>query len=207
MRMACRSCYPVFNAPIPAHAAPAPSRAIRPSRLAVCAKVRRVSCPCSDPSRSHATYVTQWLSIHVVRRPWENDCSRSQHQRQDCDNGEIACVERRGRPQFKDLLFHRGEPCFFAFDLLISDGKDWRSERLIDRKQELRRLLNRMRAASRLEYVDHVDGSGTALFRRVGELDLEGVVAKHKFGPLCHGAREQHLDQDSESCIFAEAGA
>ena len=45
-----------------------------------------------------------------------------------------------GKPQFRDLLFHRGTPCFFAFDLLL-DGKDWRSERLIDRKQELRRLL------------------------------------------------------------------
>ena len=39
-------------------------------------------------------------------------------------DGEIVCLDRRGRPQFRDLLFHRGEPCFFAFDLLMSDGKD-----------------------------------------------------------------------------------
>ena len=36
--------------------------------------------------------------------------------------GEIVCLDKRGRPQFNDLLFHRGEPCFFAFDLLMSDG-------------------------------------------------------------------------------------
>src|SRR6202011_5784251 len=47
-------------------------------------------------------------------------------------DGEIVCLDRRGRPQFNDLLFHRGEPCFFAF--LMSDGKDLRSERLTDRK-------------------------------------------------------------------------
>ena len=41
-------------------------------------------------------------------------------------DGEIVCLDRRGRPQFNDLLFHRGEPCFFAFDLLMSDGKDLR---------------------------------------------------------------------------------
>ncbi len=57
-------------------------------------------------------------------------------------DGEIVCVDDSGRPQFRNLLFHRGNPpCFFAFDLLISDGKDLRTERLLDRKQELRRLL------------------------------------------------------------------
>jgi bifunctional non-homologous end joining protein LigD len=97
-------------------------------------------------------------------------------------DGEIVCLDKKGRPQFKDLLFCRGNPCFFAFDLLMH-GKDLRTERLIDRKQELRRLLTRMPTDSRLKYVDHVDGFGTTLFQRVCELDLEGIVAKHKFGP------------------------
>src|SRR6202158_412922 len=51
-------------------------------------------------------------------------------------DGEIVCLDKRGRPQFNDLLFHRGEPCFFAFDLLMSDGKDLRMEKLTDRKHE-----------------------------------------------------------------------
>ena len=58
-------------------------------------------------------------------------------------DGEICSLDRRGRPQFKNLLFRRGNPpCFFAFDLLNCDGKDLRTERLLDRKQELRRLLS-----------------------------------------------------------------
>src|SRR5437016_13279837 len=81
-------------------------------------------------------------------------------------------------------MFRRGNPaCFFAFDLLTCDGKDLRTERLLDRKQELRRLLARSPVFSRLKYTDHVDGSGTALFQRVCELDLEGVVAKQKSAP------------------------
>ena len=59
-------------------------------------------------------------------------------------DGEIVCLDKRGRPQFNDLLFHRGEPCFFAFDLLMSDGRDLRTERLTDRKHELRRLLSKV---------------------------------------------------------------
>jgi bifunctional non-homologous end joining protein LigD len=38
-------------------------------------------------------------------------------------DGEIVCLDKRGRPQFRDLLFHRGEPCFYAFDLLMCEGK------------------------------------------------------------------------------------
>jgi len=47
-------------------------------------------------------------------------------------DGEIVCLDRRGRPQFKDLLFRRGQPCFYVFDLLMLDGRDQRNERLFD---------------------------------------------------------------------------
>src|SRR5437764_6799636 len=97
-------------------------------------------------------------------------------------DGEIVCLDKGGRPQFRDLLFHRGEPCFFAFDLLMSGGKDLRSEKLTDRKHELRRLLTKA-PTSRMLYADHVERHGMALFQRVCKMDLEGVVAKHAFGP------------------------
>jgi hypothetical protein len=35
-------------------------------------------------------------------------------------DGEIVCVDESGKPQFRDLLFHRGTPRFFAFDLLLT---------------------------------------------------------------------------------------
>src|SRR6266446_657177 len=106
-------------------------------------------------------------------------------------DGEICSLDRRGRPQFKNLLFHRGNPpCFFAFDLLTCDGKDLRTERLLDRKQELRRLLLQTPPPFPVRYAEHVERSGTALFQRVCELDLEGIVAKQKFGPYV-AEREQ----------------
>ena len=33
-------------------------------------------------------------------------------------DGEIVCVDGKGRPRFNDLLFRRRDPIFFAFDLL-----------------------------------------------------------------------------------------
>src|SRR5215469_6492378 len=58
-------------------------------------------------------------------------------------DGEICSLDKKGRPQSRNLLFHRGNyPCFLAFDLLMRDGKDCRRERLLDRKHELRRVLS-----------------------------------------------------------------
>jgi len=70
---------------------------------------------------------------------------------------------------------------FLAFDVLTY-GKDLRTERLLDRKQELRRLLPRSPDAP-LKYTEYIDGQGIALFQRVYEMDLEGIVAKHKSAP------------------------
>jgi bifunctional non-homologous end joining protein LigD len=95
-------------------------------------------------------------------------------------DGEIVCLDDKGRCQFNDLLFRRGEPCFVAFDLLQKDGNDLRTERLLDRKHELRRAV---RGLSPVIYADHVEQCGTALFNKACELDLEGIVAKDGRAP------------------------
>jgi bifunctional non-homologous end joining protein LigD len=99
-------------------------------------------------------------------------------------DGEICSLEKKGRPQFNNLLFHRGNySCFLAFDLLMTYGKDCRRERLLDRKQELRRVLNGCESDARIQYVDYVDGRGVPLFDQVCKHDLEGIVAKQKHSP------------------------
>jgi bifunctional non-homologous end joining protein LigD len=41
-------------------------------------------------------------------------------------NGEIVCLDARGRSNFKSLLFRHQWPCFYTFDLLAVDGEDVR---------------------------------------------------------------------------------
>src|SRR5437763_3081890 len=91
-------------------------------------------------------------------------------------DGEIVCLDTDGKPQFYELMLRRGKPCFVAFDLLTSNGKDLRHERLLDRKHELRQIIG---GAPSIIYADHVQECGTALFEKACELDLEGIVAKH----------------------------
>ena len=110
-------------------------------------------------------------------------------------DGEIVCLDARGKPQFRDLLFRRAEPTFYAFDILwdehaksddeqethrFRDGEDLRYLPLGDRKLRLRAMPKR---GDRLLYCDHIEGDGEALFRLACENDLEGIVAKRKSDP------------------------
>ncbi len=53
-------------------------------------------------------------------------------------------------------MFHRGEPYFYAFDLLWLDGVDLRDLPLVERKATLRELVPP--PPSHLLYLDHING-------------------------------------------------
>jgi hypothetical protein len=74
--------------------------------------------------------------------------------------------------------------------MLMLESKDCRREQLSDRKLELRRLLGRVPSGSLLNYVDHVEGMGKRLFEKVCKMDLEGVIAKHRYSPYVTSKEE-----------------
>ncbi len=103
-------------------------------------------------------------------------------------DGEIVCLDRRGKPQFDDLFFRCGEPRFVAFDLLRLDGEDLRYTPLMERKAKLRALVaNR---TDRLMYCDHIEADGEKLFKLACKRDLEGIVAKRKYDPYIEGSAQ-----------------
>jgi ATP-dependent DNA ligase len=51
-------------------------------------------------------------------------------------DGEIVCLDRHGKPQFRDLLFRRVEPVYYSFDILWdehakSDDDEERAEQRV----------------------------------------------------------------------------
>jgi ATP-dependent DNA ligase len=113
---------------------------------------------------------------------------------------EIVCLDQHGKSQFNNLLFRRGEPFFYAFDLLweehawsddeqerrrFRNGKDLRYLPLCDRKLRLRAVAPKH--GERLLYCDHVEADGEGLFQLAREHDLEGIVAKDKRAPYLPG--------------------
>ena len=100
-------------------------------------------------------------------------------------DGEIVCLDTTGRPQFYDLLRHRSRPVFYVFDILWLKGRDLRSRPLIERKRILRRIVPKQSSA--MLYARHFERTGRDFYRLVCQHDLEGVVAKLKYGAYGDG--------------------
>ncbi|RYE86856.1 MAG: DNA ligase D, partial [Hyphomicrobiales bacterium] len=99
-------------------------------------------------------------------------------------DGEIVVLDDKGISRFAALQDALSQGAgttlvFYAFDLLYLDGWDLRGVRLDKRKDLLARLLSgHLSGRSAIQYSDHVEGDGMALFDRASELGLEGVISK-----------------------------
>ena len=77
----------------------------------------------------------------------------------DCVIDGEACAHcEEGWPDFWQLRGRGSAACFFAFDLLMLDGEDWRQRPLLQRKAGLKRLLGRRKRV--LRYVEHLEDGG-----------------------------------------------
>jgi bifunctional non-homologous end joining protein LigD len=104
-------------------------------------------------------------------------------------DGEIVSLDEYGRSQFAELFYHRGDPYFYAFDLLWLNGEDLRDRPLIERKNVLRTLLGKKR--SRMLFLDHIAENGRGLFEQACHVDLEGIVAKPQQSLYRHTRKPQ----------------
>jgi bifunctional non-homologous end joining protein LigD len=99
-------------------------------------------------------------------------------------DGEIVVTDKEGTPHFEQLQNWRRDPQgqinYFAFDILWYDGRDVRDMPLIERKQLLKSVIPQQ---SPLRYSDHVERNGEALFQKIKQRGLEGIVAKQASSP------------------------
>lgn len=96
-------------------------------------------------------------------------------------DGEACCVDADGVTSFT-LLRRRAAPVIlYAFDLLMVDGEDIRAEPIEARKARLAELTaNAIRRHGAMAISDHMEGDAIAIFAKVCEMGLEGIVCKRK---------------------------
>ena len=93
---------------------------------------------------------------------------------------------------------------FYAFDLLMLNGRDLRGLPLTERKRRLAAIMPVLEC--RVRFLDSIAGRGCDLFRAACEHDLEGIVAKWAHGTVCNGLAPHVLAQDQESRVLADCG-
>jgi bifunctional non-homologous end joining protein LigD len=100
-------------------------------------------------------------------------------------DGEVAIVLPDGRTSFQDLqnAFSGGPRqglVYFVFDLLHVEGETLARRPLVERKEQLLRLVGKSGARSRIRYSEHVVGQGSRMFAEACRLKLEGIVSKQR---------------------------
>jgi bifunctional non-homologous end joining protein LigD len=128
--------------------------------------------------RSHGLFRSKTNRFMSRFQTLADALARELHLQDAILDGEILVVGTDSKPDFKALMFRRGQPEYAAFDLLWLNGKDLRNLAYTKRKTVLRKLLSRQPA------VGYVEGySKPELFESAARLDLEGIVAKRRSDP------------------------
>jgi bifunctional non-homologous end joining protein LigD len=112
-------------------------------------------------------------------------------------DGEIVALDHKGNPNFSALQAalsdgKTGNLVFFAFDLLFAEGNDLRRLPLVERKAQLKVLLEARTngKAQSIRYVEHFGGDGEAVLESARGLSLEGIVSKKLNSPYYSGRSE-----------------
>jgi bifunctional non-homologous end joining protein LigD len=108
-------------------------------------------------------------------------------------DGEAVWCDRDGLAIFEKLhsRAYDGEVILYAFDLLELHGEDWRPRPLAERKARLAKLL--ARAPAGIQYTEHLEGDGGAIFAHACKLGAEGIVSKHREHPYRSGRSKAWL--------------
>ncbi len=94
-------------------------------------------------------------------------------------DGEIVALDDSGKPSFNKLQnYASGHPLlYYAFDLLILQGRDLRSRPLTERRELLRsKVLSRL--AEPIRYSPTLNGGLRDLIASVKQQNFEGLIAK-----------------------------
>jgi ATP-dependent DNA ligase len=108
-----------------------------------------------------------------------------------CDDAGVAVFERLHSRACDDQAF------LYAFDLLELGGEDWRPRPLEERKSKLAQLL--VKAPAGIQYSEHLQGDGAAIFAHACRLGFEGIVSKHREHPYRSGRSKAWLKAKNPS--------
>jgi len=117
-------------------------------------------------------------------------------------DGEIVVLDDNGIPNFqahqrrmnveseKEILALSAEvPCtFYAFDVLYQENKSLKKLSYLERRGILSQIL---RTNDRIKISDYIEEKGIDILKRSKELELEGIIAKHKSSIYREGLRSR----------------
>jgi bifunctional non-homologous end joining protein LigD len=117
-------------------------------------------------------------------------------------DGEVAICDELGLAIFERLQIGprvKHDAVLLAFDLIELDGQDLKREPLLTRKATLLSLVKA--APAGVQYVEHIEGDGTMIYRQACNLGCEGIVSKRAGSPYRPGRSRDWIKTKSPAAI------
>lgn len=130
-------------------------------------------------------------------------------------DGEVVALDKKGIPSFQGLQNYPeekwGELRYYVFDLLFLNGHSTRDLKLTERKSLIPDVIQ---GSEGVYYCDHVEGMGTAYYKKAVDAAIEGVVAKKMDSKYKPGDRSEDWlkikaedSQEAVICGYTESDA
>ena len=132
---------------------------------------------------------------HDWTKRFSNIASSFKLKSQSIFDGEIVVVHEE-RTNFSEIQAdlangRQDRMVFYAFDLLFHNGEDLRSKPQLYRKEVLKSLTDKLEPP--VQYSEHHEGDGQALFEAASKLNYEGIVSKDGTAPYRSDRNESWL--------------
>ena len=102
-------------------------------------------------------------------------------------DGEAVILGDDGAHDFHALRSRSREAMLVAFDLLENNGGDLRKLPLLERKRRLFRLIGNAQTWHAIQYGEHLEEDGPAIFEHVCRMGLDVIVSKRMDAPYRSG--------------------
>lgn len=106
-------------------------------------------------------------------------------------DGEVTVLDKNGVSRFGELQNWpdtQGTLRYYVFDMLYLNGHSMLNLPLLDRKSLISDVIEGL---SLTQYCDHIEGMGTALFKKATDEGMEGIMAKAADSNYMPGARTE----------------
>ncbi len=117
-------------------------------------------------------------------------------------DAEIVIQDKNGIPNFQnhqkrmnisnikdiEILSAQFPSTLYVFDILYLDGKDLQSLTFIERRDILSKII---KTGKRIKISEYIEEQGKDLFENIKRLNLEGIIAKHKYSKYSSGTRSK----------------
>ncbi|WP_416448226.1 DNA ligase D [Leeuwenhoekiella sp. A2] len=107
-------------------------------------------------------------------------------------DGEIVVLNEEGLPQFQALQNYDenspGALRYYVFDMLYLNGHSMLDLKLLERKSLIPDVIDDL---ERVIYCEHIEGMGSAFYKRAVDAGMEGVIAKKTDSTYSPGYRSE----------------